>query len=193
MVEADSVNVIEKASECLPHISNSKVVVIWYWSEWEKRGLHESGPEADRLRKQYAAKFNKLRNPGDSVFFVLLYFNKTGYKHKNINLCRGTVKTKKQCPTDTVKKKVCVWNRLPDPETYCQLPQMTVHKHLACELDDVLLTKFHCELTKNRCAIKVVSADQGVLKSPDDVATLEGWVENANDAGFDPSLTLVEV
>jgi hypothetical protein len=114
-------------------------------------------------RRNIAHLFDPLRAPGTSVLFALLVYDKiTEVEGRE---CYGYPDAKGTCHSRETKM--------------CQLKNMQYPSHLACELDDVLLTELHCELTKSGRAVKVVSDDRKVLKTNKEVADLRKWVRKA--------------
>lgn len=171
---------LNSAVACLPD-EKSVVVVIWTWKKWKESKLDETNAAGIKRRKQYAANFNALRDPDTNVFFVLLK-----YEHEKEDAKR--VKTLEMILQEGGNIS---WKHFRN-ERVCKLPGFEEHDHLACELDDVLLTKFHSELLKQAMSVRVVSADRNVLKMPFEVEKVGNGVKDAM-AELDPSLTLVEV
>ena len=174
---------VDSAAACLPPDllpdKKSVIVVIWTWKQWEEHKLNEKDDAGIERRKQYAANLDALRTPGTSVFFVLLKYNdqQDDKKVKTLNV--------------TLQREGNIFWK-DSNERVCKLPGFDTHDHLACELDDVLLTKFHCELLKKEISVRVVSGDRNVLKLPREMKKVEDGVEAAKDE-LDPKLILVEV
>ena len=121
-----------------------------------------------------------LRDPDTTnVFFVLLKYEWEKEDAKRV----------KMLDVNLQEEGTISWQET-NPRL-CKLPGFQKHTHLACELDDVLLTKFHSELLKQAKAVKVVSGDRNVLKMPGEVKKVEDGVKNKPD--LKPSLTLVKV
>ena len=181
---------IAHAAGCLPPDNKSQVVVVWTWLEWTSRELNKSRFSA--MQMQYANALNALREPGTSVFFAMInYTAKDLFENKVYTTCNGPVADEKQQTivgrTKYKNEPFCKISNPEEPSKGMKLPE-----HLACEMDDVLITEMHDELLRNDCAVKVVSDDGGVLKRPEDVAKLKAWVANAGKY-FYPSIKLVEV
>jgi hypothetical protein len=61
---------------------------------------------------------------------------------------------------------------------YCTLyNNPATNSHLACEMDDLLLTGLHCALLRSGRAVKVVSEDRKVLKTSEEIDLISVWVE----------------
>lgn len=142
---------ISEADKCLPPETRSQVIVVWPQSKWDKLGDSGLTPQT------FARLFDPLRK-GTSVYFALVEYP-TIYPPKN-----GHV----YLPNGTIKE-----------QPWCTLPGMWKADHLACELDDAILTELHCAITRNnRCAI-AVSGDRRVIKTRKDLDKLKGWVDAA--------------
>ena len=142
---------INEANKCLPPETRSQVIVVWPQFKWDKLGANGMTPQT------FARLFDPLRQ-GTSVYFALVDYPKPNPpKDGHVYLPNGT-------------KKYQPW---------CQLPGMQSADHLACELDDAILTELHCAITRNnRCAI-AVSGDRRVIKTREDLDKLKGWVDAA--------------
>ena len=148
---------IDEAIKCLPPETKSQVIVVWPQSKWDALGTN--GNTAERLANLFAP----LRQ-GASVYFALV-----DYPTANLVREEGTV----FLPNGAEKDQ---W--------WCKLPGMRKADHLACELDDAILTELHCAITKNnRCAI-AVTGDRRVIKTREELVKLKGWVEAARRQGW---------
>ena len=173
---------IAHAAGCLPPDNKSQVVVVWTWKDWRQRKLNESRFSA--MQMQYANALNELREPETSVFFVMINYADEHFDGPKMYLtCTGPVADENGNFLGRSKNH---------NEPFCKIRNMSQHEHLACEMDDVLITQMHDELLRNDCAVKVVSDDGGVLKRPEAVNELKSWVAGARTA-FRPQLKLVEV
>ena len=142
---------IFEADKCLPPETRSQVIVVWPQWKWDKLGAPNQTPQT------VARLFDPLRQ-GTSVYFALVDYP-TPYPPKNghVYLPDGTKKD----------------------QPWCTLPGMWKADHLACELDDAILTALHCEITRNnRCAI-AVSGDRRVIKTRKELNKLQAWVDAA--------------
>ena len=176
--DADQDYLIRSTKDCLP-ARTSQVIVVWTKANWIARNLHSTKPEYYTRRKQYARMLKPLAAPGTNVIFLLYDFLKP--LHQNNYQCIGRWGSCKKT-TKPVKE--------------CQLPQMTTYSHLACEMDDVLLTKLDCLLTAQNRTTKVMTEDKQVLKSPADVEKLEKLVDVAREGTEDrlkPAIEIAEV
>lgn len=153
---------VEQARRCVP-ANGSQVVVVLPKFAWEAMEMGVRDREGSAKRRNIARLFEPLRARGTKVLFALLAYDKIaevdGFE------CYGYPDAKGTCRSRSTKM--------------CKLKKMKYPSHLACELDDVLLTELHCELTKSGRAVKVVSDDRKVLKTNKEVADLRNWVRNA--------------
>ena len=153
---------VQQAKRCVPP-SGSQVVVVLPKFSWEAMEMDERSRDGSAKRRNIARLFEPLRARGTKVLFALLVYDKPtevdGFE------CYGYPDAKGTCRSRSSKM--------------CKLKRMKYPSHLACELDDVLLTELHCELTKSGRAVKVVSDDRKVLKTNKEVADLRNWVRNA--------------
>ena len=141
---------ITEADKCLPPDTRSQVIVVWPQWKWNKLGTSGLTPQT------FARLFDPLRQ-GTSVYFALVDYPKPRTLGREMWLPNGTKK----------------------PQMWCLLPGMTQADHLACELDDAILTALHCEITRNnRCAI-AVSGDRRVIKTRENLNELQAWVDAA--------------
>ncbi len=153
---------VQEAKRCVPP-SGSQVVVVLPKFAWEAMGMDNRRRDGSANRRNIARLFDPLRAPGTRVLFALLVYDKiTEVEGRE---CYGYPDAKGTCHSRETKM--------------CQLKNMQYPSHLACELDDVLLTELHCELTKSGRAVKVVSEDRKVLKTNKEVADLRKWVRKA--------------
>lgn len=176
--DEDQKDLIRNIQDCLPK-RTSQVIVVWTKANWTARNLHSTKPEYYTRRKQYARMLQPLAAPGTNVIFLLYDFLKP--THQLNYHCLGRWGACKKTNT---------------PVKECQLPQMTGYTHLACEMDDVLLTKLDGLLTAQNRATKVMTNDKQVLKSPADVEKLEQLVAVARAGGVDrlkPAIEIAEV
>ena len=141
---------IFEADKCLPPETRSQVIVVWPQWKWDKLGAPNQTPQT------VARLFDPLRQ-GTSVYFALVDY-----------------------PTpNKVVGKTWLPNGAKKDQWWCLLPGMSKADHLACELDDAILTALHCEITRNsRCAI-AVSGDRRVIKTRKDLNELQAWVDAA--------------
>ena len=162
-------SLILEADTCLPPDTRSQVIVVWPQRKWNKLGT----TDAKMTPQELARLFDPLRQ-GTSVYFALVDSPKPSLKNEYTWLPNG-------------KKKAQMW---------CRLPGMREADHLACELDDAILTALHCEFTlNNRCAL-VVSGDRRVIKTRKEMADLGGWVKAAledDDSKFHVKTTFKKV
>ena len=141
---------ITEADKCLPPDTRSQVIVVWPQWKWNKLGTSGLTPQT------FARLFDPLRQ-GTSVYFALVDYSKPR----------------------TVAGKTWLPNGVKKAQSWCLLPGMTQADHLACELDDAILTALHCEITRNnRCAI-AVSGDRRVIKTRENLNELQTWVDAA--------------
>ena len=171
--------IIEEASTCLPpRPTRSQVIVVWPQWRWNELVKGITDPQEKLLRfKQLARLFEPLRREGTSVYFALVQYKEEGRDPNGyVYLPNGAVQT----------------------QPWCWLPGMAEEQadHLACELDDAILTALHCEITlNNRCAI-AVSGDRRVIKNQTDMNKLQTWVDKAyrtRGSNFDATTTFVKV
>jgi len=167
---------VQQAKRCVPP-SGSQVVVVLPKFAWEAMEMDERSRDGSTKRRNIARLFEPLRARGTKVLFALLAYNKPSifydkpgavppnYIEVDGSECYGYPDAKGTCRSR--------------PSKMCKLKKMKYPSHLACELDDVLLTELHCELTKSGRAVKVVSDDRKVLKTNKEVADLRNWVRNA--------------
>tara|TARA_B100001057_G_scaffold74433_1_gene68974 strand:+ start:273 stop:953 length:681 start_codon:yes stop_codon:yes gene_type:complete len=143
---------ITEADKCLPPETRSQVIVVWPQKKWNKLGT------GDMMTPQtFARLFDPLRQ-GTSVYFALVDYPK---------------------PNPPKDGHVYLPNGFKKYQPWCTLPGMRTADHLACELDDAILTELHCAITRNnRCAI-AVSGDRRVIKTREDLDKLKGWVDAA--------------
>lgn len=153
---------VGQAKRCVPP-NGSQVVVVWPKFVWEAMGMDVRDREGSATRRKVASLFDPLRARGTRVLFALLVYDKL--TEKQGFECYGYPDAKGTCRSRETKM--------------CKLKGMKYPSHLACELDDALLTELHCELTKSGRAVKVVSDDRKVLKTNKEVADLRNWVRNA--------------
>ena len=153
---------VRQAKRCVPP-SGSQVVVVLPKFAWEAMGMDERGRDGSGKRRNIARLFDPLRARGTKVLFALLVYDKIA--DVDGSECYGYPDAQGTCRSR--------------PTKMCKLENMQYPSHLACELDDVLLTELHCELTKSGRAVKVVSDDRKVLKTNKEVADLRKWVRNA--------------
>ncbi len=147
---------IDEAIQCLPPETKSQVIVVWPQSKWNALGTN--GNTAERLANLFAP----LRQ-GASVYFALVDY---------------------PTPNPRVPGKVFLPNGAEKDQWWCKLPGMRKADHLACELDDAILSELHCAITKNnRCAI-AVTGDRRVIKTREELDKLKGWVETARRQGW---------
>lgn len=163
---------MDEAKNCLPPRFGAQVIVVWTQWMWDKYDFGGTKRSHALRRKQLACLFEPLRGSGTSVYFALVQYpmpdRATGY----VYLPNGTKKD----------------------QPWCKLPGMWRADHLACELDDAILTALHCELTRNNRCARAVSGDRRVIKEPKEMLKLAGWVEAAyRNHGFEVVTTIVEV
>jgi len=164
-------DVMDDARKCLPTDSRTRVIVVWAQWMWDTMGFGGTDRENARRRKELACLFDTLRDPGTSVYFALVQYPYP----------------------ESVPGKVWLPNGKEVSQSWCKLPGMWRFNHLACELDDAILTALHCELTKhNRCTI-AVSGDRRVIKTLKELTDLEGWVKEAYKKGFRVVTSIMEV
>jgi len=106
--------------------------------------------------KQIACLFEPLRRRGTKIMFALIQYPHLSYEDDTycMESCREAY------------------------EKRCTLPNMGFYTHLACELDDALLTALHCELLRNNLSVGIVSGDRKVLKTGEEMGDLQGWITN---------------
>ena len=160
---------IRDANVCIPP-AKTEVVVVWTQWDWNAATSAATARLRDLKRKQLACLFNPLRAAGTRVLFALIQYPQL----------------------DRVEGKKCMESCAQVSEGRCALPNITGHNHLACELDDALLTALHCELLRNCRSVRVVSRDRKVLKTSHEMAQLQTWM-NAADPSFRVTTRIVEV
>ena len=166
-----------EAMKCLPPSLKSQVIVVWTQWMWDKYGLGAIRPDTVRAaalrRKKLACLFEPLRAKGTSVYFALVQYPRVFREEGTVWLPNGEAKS----------------------QSWCKLPGMRQQpNHLACELDDAILTALHCEITRNNRCARAVSDDRRVLKDPREMMKLNGWVEEARqNQGFEVVTTIVKV
>ena len=163
---------IGEANVCIPP-EKTQVVVVWTQWDWNAATSAATARLRDLKRKQLACLFNPLRAAGTRVLFALIQYPQL----------------------DRVEGKKCMESCAQISEGRCALPtlpQMMGRNHLACELDDALLTALHCELLRNCRSVRVVSRDRKVLKTSHEMAQLQTWM-NAADPSFRVTTRIVEV
>jgi hypothetical protein len=144
---------ITEADKCLPPQTRSQVIVVWPQKKWNKLGVGGM-----MTPQTFARLFDPLRQ-GTSVYFALVDYPKS---------------------IPPVQGYVYLPNGVKKDQWWCRLPGMQSADHLACELDDAILTELHCAITRNnRCAI-AVTGDRRAIKTREDLDKLKGWVEAAS-------------
>ena len=176
-LEEHQKDLMRSTQDCLPK-RTSQVIVVWTKANWTARNLHIDKAEYHTRRRQYARMLQQLAAPGTNVIFLLYDFLKAGSTDYQQSKCAGDWDHPHGC------KKVY--------EKVCRLPNMTGFQHLACEMDDVLLTKLDCLLTAQNRATKVMTNDKQVLKAPADVEKLEQLVAGASGQ-LKPAIEIAEV
>ena len=171
---------IRKTKDNLPG-RMSQVIVVWTMGNWTGRNLHKDTPAYHTRRMQYARMLQDLAAPGTNVIFLLYDYIKP--TNKNVYKCIGEYGNCKRAGL---------------PEKQCQLPQQTGYSHLACEMDDVLLTILDGLLTAQNRATQVMTNDKQVLKSPEDVEKVETLVKAATGVPpqvdrLQPAIEIAEV
>lgn len=151
---------IGETARCLPS-TGGQVIVVWTKLAWKYHGCDINAEN----RKMYANWLKPLAASGTKVLFLVLQFDKKQTDPQYIEKCIGNVVKDpgaggKSCDVQYTRK-----------EAQCLLPGMAEaeRSHLACELDDVLLSALHCRLINANRAVQVVSLDKSILKNPLDV------------------------
>ena len=167
--------VIQTAKTCLP-AGGTQVVVVWSKWDWDNATRVPGGNRATRARqkmlraKQIACLFEPLRRRGTKIVFALIQYP----------------------PLDYEDGEYCMESCRKGYEKHCTLPNMGFYTHLACELDDALLTALHCELLRNSLSVGIVSGDRKILKTDENMGDLQYWIDNTGP-DFEVVTQFVEV
>jgi hypothetical protein len=156
---------IGETARCLP-ASRGQVIVIWTKTAWDNQGC--DNPEQ---RKIYANWLKPLAAFDTKVIFLLLEYDKKKTNEQRVKKCFGNwVDNPPSGRSNCAQKN----------ESQCVLPGMDEgdRSHLACELDDVLLSALHCRLINANRVVQVVSLDKSILKNPVDVNKVVGWLSS---------------
>ena len=189
-------NLIGETKKCLPS-SGGQVIVIWTKTAWD---YHDCDKSKER-RKAYANWLKPLAANGTKVIFLVLEYDKKETDPKYMDKCIGNA------PKDESRRN---GNPIMDPRTgerrcdvyfyksenTCVLPGMTEDErsHLACELDDVLLSSLQCRLVAANRVVQVVSLDKSILKNPLDVKALLALLDRDEaKANFEMAVWTYEV
>ena len=179
---------IKETKKHLPVSTNraGQVIVVWTMLKWKEFQCDRTPYKRQRL----AQWLKDLAFYGTNVVFLLVDFDKAKLNQVYYKKCSGRVQEDgdggKSC--DIVDK----WER---NVSDCQIAGMRDNErsHLACELDDVLLSALNNRLTKANRVVQVVSLDKSILKNPLDIKAVVGWLNRDAAQDFEMEVVIAEV
>lgn len=142
---------VERAAQCMPS-EGARIFLVWTRELWQAKGFDEQD-SVDAQLQALMAFFKSLRAPGLSIVVMLITY----------------------LPEDLHRERIGKSNS----KRTCRLNGMDTPKHLACEMDDALVSMLSCAFFKYKHPHKVLSNDSRVLKSNSELVELEGWIEQS--------------